>query len=630
MSSSQFPTGRKVDYLSFEEFSELLREVGYPHARWWERVRAELSMRGTFQQWFKRLAGHMDDPDSVSPVLEMHCSPQENPANQLTFPGADGSGPLLIRYPYKKLNLMSEGLTFSQLAKRESLVYSSSFTVALRDETINPKPLMRAAKLIHSAVMLWREIATGKHMRGIGADGLEAACLHDVYSTNRIPASSACDVLERRPYSSHIVIAWDGLFFPLTVVCDGAAIEVSKIFTELRHLELDMRDLASESRQVPVGALTTMERDKWHYLREELSEHPQSGHSLEQIESALFVVCLDLDFQNENRDVVWRHFRDMEAENRWYDKSLQVIVTGAGSAALTFDESAVDMHVASQYADRLWEIYESDHTEETTALVFADEGDFQHREPLEWGLSEESLWNLTAQASSEHSERRSRWQHSTLKTRSMSRDFFEQEDINPDAVLHIVFQLAFCAISEGSGVGLARMTQTRHVEGGRYSLMPVLTPAVQAFVESCLHGAPTREGFLGAVESLEGRLIRLQSGWDLTGMFKALSCFAAEGDLIDRVESMSVFQEGLNANPLVRVLLEPNCITSGNPDHRAVDFVIPSTAGTNGVLTISYVIRRGYCRIDVWAETKEHQPLQKFCALVENGLRQILKVMGEH
>ena len=113
-------------------------------------------------------------------------------------------------------------------------------------------------------------------------------------------------------------------------------------------------------------------------------------------------------------------------------------------------------------------------------------------------------------------------------------------------------------------------------------------------------------------------------------MFKALSCFASDGDLIDRVEAMSVFQDALSANPLVRVLIEPDCVTSGNPDHRAVDFVIPATAGTNGVITISYVIRRGYCRIDVWSETKSHQHLQKFCALVENGLRQILKVMGEH
>ena len=137
------------------------------------------------------------------------------------------------------------------------------------------------------------------------------------------------------------------------------------------------------------------------------------------------------------------------------------------------------------------------------------------------------------------------------------------------------------------------MAQTRHVEGGRYSLMPVLTSAVGQFVDSCLKGEPTRDGFLGAVESLEGRLIRLQSGWDLTGMFKALSCFASDGDLIDRVEARGAFRGGLSANPLVQLLLEPQCVTSGNPDHRAVDFVIPTTAGRHGILTVSYMILGG-------------------------------------
>ena len=48
--------------------------------------------------------------------------------------------------------------------------------------------------------------------------------------------------------------------------------------------------------------------------------------------------------------------------------------------------------------------------------------------------------------------------------------------------------------------------------------MPVATPELRQFIP---HGAVDRDGLIAAVESIEGRLIRLQSGWDLAGMFTA-------------------------------------------------------------------------------------------------------------
>ena len=294
MAHKQFPAGRKVDYLSFDEFAELFREIGYPGSPWWQRARAEVLMRATFQQWFKRLVAHRDELDPASPVLEMHCSPLDNRGDWLTIPVAEDGQPL-IRYPYKRLNLMSEGLTLEHLAKRDSLVYGSSFSICLRDETVNPQPLMRAAKLIHSCTRLWRDIATGKYLGGMGGDGLESAGFHDLFSTNRIPASSACDVLERRPYSSHIVVAIEGLFFPLSVVCEGEVVTTAELFTQLRHLELEVRGMVTGEKEAPVGVLTSLEREKWHYIREQLSEHPQSRYSLEVVESALFIVCIDFN-----------------------------------------------------------------------------------------------------------------------------------------------------------------------------------------------------------------------------------------------------------------------------------------------------------------------------------------------
>ena len=107
-----------------------------------------------------------------------------------------------------------------------------------------------------------------------------------------------------------------------------------------------------------------------------------------------------------------------------------------------------------------------------------------------------------------------------------------------------------------------------------------------------------------------------------------LSRFAAEGDLVDRVQAVEAFKDGLTINPLVRSLWQPAYVTHGSADRRSLDFIIPVTASGAQALTVSYVIRRGHCHLDVWGEGHANDHLQKFCALVENSLRLVLKVMG--
>jgi hypothetical protein len=258
----------------------------------------------------------------------------------------------------------------------------------------------------------------------------------------------------------------------------------------------------------------------------------------------------------------------------------------------------------------------------------AGENEDRTFELLEWGCSDVSIWDLTADASDEHAERRRLWQHCSLKTRTIGRDFFEQEDLNADAVLHIALQMAALYLSPEQNDSVARVTHTRHVEGGRYSLMPVLTPELRQFIDGAREGNADRDSLVAAVESISGRLIRLQSGWDLTGMFMALSCFAADGDLVDRVQSVTTFKDGLSANPLVRSLWDPCYVTHGSADRRSLDFIIPVSASGSHAITVAYVIRRGYCRLDIWGQAQENDRLQKLCGLVENSLRLVLKVMG--
>jgi carnitine O-palmitoyltransferase 2 len=92
-----------------------------------------------------------------------------------------------------------------------------------------------------------------------------------------------------------------------------------------------------------VGILTSMERSRWHGIRTEMLRDPINAKSFEDVDSALFVINLDLDLQSDflnckkaiqtNRDFLVRD------RNRWWDKSFSVTLTNDGALGVNFEHS---------------------------------------------------------------------------------------------------------------------------------------------------------------------------------------------------------------------------------------------------------------------------------------------------
>jgi carnitine O-acetyltransferase len=93
-----------------------------------------------------------------------------------------------------------------------------------------------------------------------------------------------------------------------------------------------------------VGLLSAQHRDHWakdHKILEELD--PENAKSFSWIESALFCVCLDHrpipeDLNSSAKNV----FHGFDARNRWFDKSISLIVTNDGRAGLNGEHSPCD------------------------------------------------------------------------------------------------------------------------------------------------------------------------------------------------------------------------------------------------------------------------------------------------
>ena len=69
----------------------------------------------------------------------------------------------------------------------------------------------------------------------------------------------------------------------------GLSEPVEKLCSQLQGILSDPRPPPA----YPIGYLTSLDRDQWAKLREELCSDAESAKSLSVIDSAMFVVCLD-------------------------------------------------------------------------------------------------------------------------------------------------------------------------------------------------------------------------------------------------------------------------------------------------------------------------------------------------
>lgn len=114
--------------------------------------------------------------------------------------------------------------------------------------------------------------------------------------------------------------------------------------TIINRLKFVLNDSASQQpAEHPLGVLTALNRDKWAGIREHLVK-THNEKSLEIVDSALFCVSLDRGDTYDLTDPVpivqnMLHGNKRGLYNRWFDKSLSLIVTEDGTSAINFEHS---------------------------------------------------------------------------------------------------------------------------------------------------------------------------------------------------------------------------------------------------------------------------------------------------
>lgn len=102
-----------------------------------------------------------------------------------------------------------------------------------------------------------------------------------------------------------------------------------------------------------LGHLTAENRDTWAGLRNHLLSFGNNAANLEQVDSALFAVCLDNDatYDDDNPVGLIREGLFDNAGNRWFDKSFSLLIAGDGTTSVNFEHSWGDGVAVMRYCN---------------------------------------------------------------------------------------------------------------------------------------------------------------------------------------------------------------------------------------------------------------------------------------
>jgi len=213
----------------------------------------------------------------------------------------------------------------------------------------------RAANLIYSSIIFRRQIDR-QELKPLMIQGIVPLCsaqYERIFNTTRVPGKEA-DKLVHLNDSSHVAVFHLGRYYKLTFHHKGKLLQPKQIEFLLDRIVNDPEEASNGEEYI--ASLTTLDRASWAKVREEkLLTDPINKQSLKAIESAAFVVVLeddDFEFDPKDPSKLDRYGQSLlhgKGNDRWYDKSLNLIVSRTGRCGFNVEHSFSDAPVLAHY-----------------------------------------------------------------------------------------------------------------------------------------------------------------------------------------------------------------------------------------------------------------------------------------
>ncbi|XP_053675184.1 carnitine O-acetyltransferase [Anopheles nili] len=394
----------------------------------------------TMQKLVKSIEPHVDS-DTLTGT--------KRAVEQFALPGGIGQKlqGLLEQRATKKDNWLADWwLRTAYMEYRDPvIVYSSPGLVFPRAkyQTLDEQ-LVYAAKMV-SAALAYKMLIDGGKIKPemMGKIPLDMSQYEKIFGTCRIPGKER-DSVQYNPRSRHIVVVCNNHFYRLPVfTSSGGIASEGQILAELKKIA----GKESSSRAEPVGILTANHRDSWAKAYDTLMSDATNRSSVESIQQALFVLSIDRELpQKTGTDHVVTasdlliHGGGSPANggNRWYDKTIQLVVAPNGINGLTYEHSPAEGQPIAVMTDFLIEYINSGKQLNTMDQPELKEGSVKLLFNVSTGLKSE-----IEQAAGFVDKLAADIQMDYLHFTDYGKGFIKTQRMSPDSYIQMAIQYAF-------------------------------------------------------------------------------------------------------------------------------------------------------------------------------------------
>ncbi|XP_058445312.1 carnitine O-acetyltransferase [Malaya genurostris] len=410
------------------------------------------------------------------------------------------------------------------------IIYSSPGLVFPKLNYVSVDDQLRyAAKIVFGALLYKRMIDRNQiKLESMGKVPLDMSQYNKIFGTCRVPGKPS-DSLLYHPESTHIVVASNNQYFKVEVGGSDGIVGEEKLYQQLRKCYEMSRQKAE-----PVGMLSALPRDSWYDAYEILNADPINQKTMKTIQSSLFVLSLDYEIGNPSGDdiidachlLIHGGGSSANSGNRWYDKTLQLVVGPNGVNGLTYEHSPAEGQPIAVLTDFI-----------INHIAKGDEAgsvrEIEAPEKLDFNLSPKAQ-DFLRKAASSHDKLISDLDMNYLHYTGYGKGFIKTNKMSPDSYIQMAIQYAFYKLHRVPGAHY-ESAQTRMYEAGRTETIRSCSNESIAFARTMLEeGASAAEKLTklrAAVDSHKTYASKAVQGFGVDRHLLGLKLIARENNI---------------------------------------------------------------------------------------------------
>jgi carnitine O-acetyltransferase len=296
-----------------------------------------------------------------------------------------------------------------------------------------------------------------------------------LFSSTRIPGYSR-DTFQTLADKNarHVLVISRGQYFLINILDDaGIPLPATSIASQL--VTVDQQALSTGQNFYPLGPLTGQDRLRWSFNYSHLSSLENNAAALNTLESSLFVVCLEDSAPNTINEAGQIVLHGPSSFNRYYDKSIQLIVFQDGRTGINFEHTGFDGHTVLTYVSN----------------IHAYKADLSKLKPVQSSFSvtkltfslDDKLKNEITAAQLDFQARSSTLSSAYLDWNGHGKKFITASGFSPDAYVQMAFQLTQKRLF-GKLVSTYESSNVKHYNRGRTECVRSATSDAKKFVET--------------------------------------------------------------------------------------------------------------------------------------------------